>query len=161
MNPRTAVGQALAATCCRRSAFTSFRISFMSSRSSSIRLLTLASLAFTSYQISPNRAVKKPDGNHSISPGGIAGMGSTAQSAAISLLYRAWRCRWLWHVPVRGRSGRFRAVSMGRLAALPPCLPCRPSVSGSPLVLSLALACSCSGCCAQASRQWRPGYGTT
>ena len=79
------MGQALAAACCRRSAFTSFRISFTSSRSSSIRLLTLASLALTSYQISPNRAVKKPDGNHSISPGGIVGMGSTAQGVAISL----------------------------------------------------------------------------
>ena len=65
-------------TFCRVS-FWPLPISFTSSRNSSIRLLTLASLALTSYQISPRKAVKKPDGNHSLSPGGMDGMESVVR----------------------------------------------------------------------------------
>ena len=77
-------------TFCRVS-FWSLRISFTSSRNSSIRLLTLASLALTSYQISPRKAVKKPDGNHSLSPGGdgrhgIGGAASRSGYFAVDVL---------------------------------------------------------------------------
>lgn len=65
---------------------------FMSSRKSSILLFTLASLALSSYQISPKKAVKKPDGNHSVRPGGIVGTGLSG--CAASLPCRVWQgCR--------------------------------------------------------------------
>ena len=85
------------AACCSRSVFTSCRISFISSFNSSIRLftpsrrssirrLTLASLAFSSYQMRPRKAVKKPDGNHSVRPGGSVGMAQVVRGTCSGYL---------------------------------------------------------------------------
>jgi len=82
------------------SASTFSRSSFWSSRNSSIRLLSLASPALSSYRISPGKVVKKPDGNHSLRSLGSVGMGPAAQDNRGSGRLAGHGERvWIWQMP--------------------------------------------------------------